>query len=118
MRWQCKARQSIRAGLIDMDKILTGHSAADRKQRSDIAEGVDDILQGMQGRKARLSEIVLKLKEKMHPSRFPCKKSETRLLLRTRQSYREGRFSATYLIIRYIIISRLCVCVCVCFISL
>jgi DNA replication licensing factor MCM4 len=47
-----------------MDKILTGHSAADRKQRSDIAEGVDDILQGMQGRKARLSEIVLKLKER------------------------------------------------------
>ena len=53
-----------RTGLIDMDKILTGHSAADRKQRSDIAEGVDDILQGMQGRKARLSEIVLKLKER------------------------------------------------------
>ena len=52
-----------RTGLIDMDKILTGHSAADRKQRSDIAEGVDDILQGMPGRKARLSEIVLKLKE-------------------------------------------------------
>ena len=50
--------------MIDMDKILTGHSAADRKQRSDIAEGVDDILQGMQGRKARLSEIVLKLKER------------------------------------------------------
>ena len=52
-----------RTGLIDMDKILTGHSAADRKQRADIAEGVDDILQGMPGRKARLSEIVLKLKE-------------------------------------------------------
>ena len=46
-----------------MDKILTGHSAADRKQRSDIAEGIADILQGMPGRKARLSEIVLKLKE-------------------------------------------------------
>ena len=52
-----------RTGLIDMDKILTGHSAADRKQRSDIAEGIADILQGMPGRKARLSEIVLKLKE-------------------------------------------------------
>jgi len=52
-----------RTGLIDMDKILTGHSAADRKQRSDIAEGIADILQGMSGRKARLSEIVLKLKE-------------------------------------------------------
>jgi len=53
-----------RTGLIDMDKILTGHSAADRKQRSDIAEGVDEILQGMQGRRARLSEILLKLKER------------------------------------------------------
>jgi len=50
--------------LFDMDKILTGHSAADRKQRSDIAEGVDEILQGMQGRRARLSEILLKLKER------------------------------------------------------
>jgi len=53
-----------KTGLIDMDKILTGHSAADRKQRSDIAEGVEDILQTINGRKLRLGELVLKLKER------------------------------------------------------
>ena len=39
-----KAAIDPRTGLIDMDKILTGHSAADRKQRSDIADAVGDIL--------------------------------------------------------------------------
>jgi DNA replication licensing factor MCM4 len=53
-----------KTGQIDMDKILTGHSASDRRQRSAIAEGVAEILAESGRGAARLAELVVKLKER------------------------------------------------------
>ena len=52
-----------KTGQIDMDKILTGHSASDRRHRGQVADGIAEILAEGNGR-ARLSELVLKLKER------------------------------------------------------
>ena len=49
---------------IDMDKILTGHSASDRRQRSAVADGIAEILAEMPAGRARLAELCVKLKER------------------------------------------------------
>lgn len=53
-----------KTGQIDMDKILTGHSASDRRQRSAVAEGIAEILAESNSGKARLAELVIKLKDR------------------------------------------------------
>ena len=53
-----------KTGQIDMDKILTGHSASDRRQRSAVAEGIAEILAESNSGKARLAELVVKLKDR------------------------------------------------------
>lgn len=53
-----------KTGQIDMDKILTGHSASDRRQRSAVAEGIAEILAESNSGKARLAELVTKLKDR------------------------------------------------------
>ena len=51
-----------RTGTIDMDKILTGHSASDRQHRKVIADGITACLTSSSGR-LRLSELVKMLAE-------------------------------------------------------
>ena len=51
-------------GQIDMDKLLTGQSAADRRQRSQVADGVAELLGEAPGGKMRLGELAAKLKER------------------------------------------------------
>ena len=53
-----------KTGQIDMDKILTGHSASDRRQRSAVADGIAEILAEMPAGRARLAELCVKLKER------------------------------------------------------
>ena len=53
-----------KTGQIDMDKILTGHSASDRRHRSAVAEGIAEILAESGAGRARLSELVSRLKER------------------------------------------------------
>ena len=53
-----------KTGQIDMDKILTGHSASDRRQRGAVAEGIAEILSETAAGRARLAELVVKLKER------------------------------------------------------
>ena len=53
-----------KTGQIDMDKILTGHSAYDRMHRTHVADAIQDILAETGTGKARLSELVSKLKER------------------------------------------------------
>jgi DNA replication licensing factor MCM4 len=53
-----------RTGTIDMDKILTGHSASDRQHRKVVADGIADCLAAAVGRKLRLSELVRALTER------------------------------------------------------
>ena len=52
-----------RTGTIDMDKILTGHSASDRQHRKVIADGITACLTSSSGR-LRLSELVKMLAER------------------------------------------------------
>ncbi len=52
-----------RTGTIDMDKILTGHSASDRQQRRQIADSIASILSNSGG-KLRLNELVRALSER------------------------------------------------------
>ena len=53
-----------KTGQIDMDKILTGHSASDRRHRAAVAEGIAEILAESGSGHARLSELVSRLKER------------------------------------------------------
>jgi DNA replication licensing factor MCM4 len=53
-----------KTGQIDMDKILTGHSASDRRQRSQVADGIAEILAESNSGKMRLAELVTKLKDR------------------------------------------------------
>ena len=53
-----------KTGQIDMDKILTGHSASDRRHRGQVADGIAEILSESQNGRARVSELVQKLKER------------------------------------------------------
>jgi len=57
-----------KTGQIDMDKILTGHSASDRRQRGAVADGICEILAESNSGKARLTELVVKLKVRPHHS--------------------------------------------------
>ena len=59
-----QAAMDPKTGQIDMDKILTGHSASDRMHRTHVADAIQDILAEMGTGKARLSELVSKLKER------------------------------------------------------
>ena len=59
-----QAAMDPKTGQIDMDKILTGHSASDRMQRTQVADAIQEILGEMGTGKARLSELVMKLKER------------------------------------------------------
>ncbi|ACO66807.1 predicted protein [Micromonas commoda] len=59
-----QAAMDPKTGQIDMDKILTGHSASDRMHRTHVADAIQDILSEMGTGKARLSELVSKLKER------------------------------------------------------
>ena len=52
-----------RTGTIDMDKVLTGHSASDRQQRRQIADSIASILSNSGG-KLRLNELVRALSER------------------------------------------------------
>jgi DNA replication licensing factor MCM4 len=52
-----------RTGTIDMDKILTGHSASDRQHRKTVAEGITACLATSSG-KLRLNELVRMLAER------------------------------------------------------
>jgi len=53
-----------RTGTIDMDKILTGHSSADRQHRRVVADAVIACLSASANGKLRLSELVKALAEK------------------------------------------------------
>jgi DNA replication licensing factor MCM4 len=53
-----------KTGQIDMDKILTGHSASDRRHRAAVAEGIAEILAESGSGRARLGELVSRLKER------------------------------------------------------
>jgi DNA replication licensing factor MCM4 len=53
-----------RTGTIDMDKILTGHSSADRQHRRVVADAVVACLSASANGKLRLSELVKALAEK------------------------------------------------------
>jgi len=59
-----QAAMDPKTGQIDMDKILTGHSASDRMHRTHVADAIQDILAETGTGKARLSELVSKLKER------------------------------------------------------
>ena len=59
-----QAAMDPKTGQIDMDKILTGHSASDRMQRTQVADAIQEILGEIGTGKARLSELVMKLKER------------------------------------------------------
>jgi DNA replication licensing factor MCM4 len=58
-----QAAMDPRTGQIDMDKILTGYSAADRRQRALLADAMRGMLDKRQGRRARLGELLAALKE-------------------------------------------------------
>tara|TARA_B110000977_G_scaffold132451_1_gene168700 strand:+ start:70232 stop:71884 length:1653 start_codon:yes stop_codon:yes gene_type:complete len=53
-----------KTGQIDMDKILTGHSASDRRHRGQVADGIAEILAESGSGRLRVSELVTKLKER------------------------------------------------------
>ena len=58
-----QAATDPRTGTIDMDKILTGFSASDRRQRQQRADALRGILAGRPSRRARLSELLAAVKE-------------------------------------------------------
>ena len=57
-----QAATDPRTGTIDMDKILTGFSASDRRQRQQLADALRGILAGRPSRRARLSELLAAVK--------------------------------------------------------
>ncbi len=58
-----QAAMDPRTGQIDMDKILTGYSAADRRQRAMLAEAIKALLERRPGKRGRLGELLAALKE-------------------------------------------------------
>jgi DNA replication licensing factor MCM4 len=58
-----QAAMDPRTGQIDMDKILTGHSASDRRQRALLADALRTLLAGRPSRRGRLGELLAALKE-------------------------------------------------------
>jgi DNA replication licensing factor MCM4 len=58
-----QAATDPRTGTIDMDKILTGFSASDRRQRQLLADALRGILAGKPSRRARLTELLAAVKE-------------------------------------------------------
>jgi DNA replication licensing factor MCM4 len=58
-----QAAMDPRTGQIDMDKILTGFSASDRRQRALLADALRALLDRRPGRRGRLGELMAVLKE-------------------------------------------------------
>jgi len=58
-----QAAMDPRTGTIDMDKILTGYSASDRRQRAQLADAMRGLLAAKAGKRARLSELLAAIKE-------------------------------------------------------
>jgi len=58
-----QAAMDPRTGQIDMDKILTGFSASDRRQQAQLADAMRQLLASRPGRSARLSELLKAVRE-------------------------------------------------------